>query len=218
MPDSCPYCEKPVPTGQIMCPNCGSYVIKVEDAQRRWLKFLLPGAVIVLAGIFFVLLAIQQNSGSDDGATVRRPLDRSVVMQNRQEQKVRERVETRQRTFDTVRRKEEQARKDRSEWQQMPEDKKAQWVQTRNAELSSRISQILSGESAGDHRGDIEALQQQLTMVPTFIESAQYTTARELLLDVEARLSAMNPPPSSEVPEAPAKATVQSDETTPENP
>ncbi len=56
MQTQCPHCDKGIQPGAIVCPHCGSYVVKMEERKRRWHLFAIPLlGVVIVAGILFYM-------------------------------------------------------------------------------------------------------------------------------------------------------------------
>jgi hypothetical protein len=174
-----------------MCPNCGSYVIKMESRERKWLKLALPGVVVALAAIFFVLLYVQ-DMDIEPLPPQSRELDPLAAQTVKTDELLRERGEVSRRTRDTIRKKSEEERRAKAEWEAMPPEQQRTWLETQR-EAHDRAIGVLRPDATPETVVKLDALAAQLQVVSTFLDSEQYGTARQILDDVRGKLEALSP-------------------------
>jgi hypothetical protein len=76
MHDRCPYCEKEAPAGSVVCPNCGSQLIHVDDKKTTWHLYALP--ILLTAALVGTIAYFQIQMRKAEEAAANAPVVRTV--------------------------------------------------------------------------------------------------------------------------------------------
>ncbi|MBM4353449.1 MAG: zinc ribbon domain-containing protein [Deltaproteobacteria bacterium] len=210
MQTRCPHCEKPIEPGAILCMNCGSYVVKVEEKQRRWHLFAIPAVMVVaLAGLllYMELRISEVETRRQAEMEEQRALDPARKRQLEEDEAERQRIVQRREQIDKEKRRRERIRKLNEVWKAMPTADKLTYLQRQLDRARGRIG-ALKGASESEATQDLmkflEKLDAKVGVVVTFIDAKQLDQARGVIEGVIKELDDIAPePPGTQIPALP---------------
>ncbi len=210
MQTRCPHCEKPIEPGAIICMNCGSYVVKVDEKERRWHLFAIPLAMLAaLAGLllYFEFRISGVESRRQAEIEAQRALDPARKRQLEEDELERQRMEKRRIQLEEGKKARELHRKITEVWKAMPTPDKVSYLTRQLDRARSRIG-ALKGASESEATQDLmrflEKLEAKVGVVVTFLDDKQYDQARGVIEGVLKELDDIAPePPGTEIPVLP---------------
>lgn len=210
METRCPHCEKPIEPGAILCMNCGSYVVKVDEKERRWHLFAIPLAMLAaVAGLLlyfeFRISGVETRRQAEIQA--QRALDPARKRQMEREEAEERRMVQRREQLEQAKMRREERRKINEVWKAMPTPDKLSYLTRQLDRARARIG-ALKGASESEATQDLmkflEKLEAKVGVVVTFVEDKQYDQARGVVEGVIKELDDIAPePPGTEIPVLP---------------
>lgn len=197
MQSKCPHCDKLIQPGQILCMNCGSYVVHMEEKKHRWPLLFIPVAIV--AAVVAVLLYMQAKEEEiqarrQAALEAERPVDPAVRRQHEAEEAERRRIELHRAKVEDEKRRRLAARQAAEVWKSTPGAEKLAYVTRELADLRARISGLkvsAQSDSASELRLWLDKLEKKISAADTFIDAEQYDQARGLLLGARQELDDM---------------------------
>jgi len=190
--------------------NCGSYVVKVDEKQRRWHLFAIPiSMVLALAALLlymeFRISEVETRRQAE--MEQQRAMDPARKRQMEQDDAERQRMVQRRMQIDQERQRRELHRKIVEVWRAMPTADKISYVTRQLDRARARIG-ALKGASESEATQDLmkflEKLDAKVGVVVTFIEAKQLDQARGVIEGVIKELDDIAPePPGTEIPMLP---------------
>jgi hypothetical protein len=187
MQTKCPHCDKGIQAGAIVCPHCGSYVVKMEERKRRWHFFAIPLlGVAVVAGILFYMDVKEQEMLDRRQAMLEadRPVDRTVSRQHQQDELERQRKTALRDQIQAEKSRRLAERKANEAWRALPTKEKQELLGASLAELRGRIERLkksAAGDATGDFHTWLTKLETRIAAADTFIDAEQFDSARGLI-------------------------------------
>ncbi len=187
MQTKCPHCDKGIQAGAIVCPHCGSYVVKMEERKRRWHLFAIPLlGVAVVAGILFYMDVKEQEMLDRRQAMLEadRPVDRTVTRQHQQDELERQRKNALREQIQAEKARRLAERRANEAWRALPTKEKQEVLGASLTELRGRIESLkesASGDATGDFRTWLTKLETRIAAADTFIDAEQFDSARGLI-------------------------------------
>lgn len=187
MQTKCPHCEKGIQPGAIVCPHCGSYVVKMEERKRRWHFIAIPLiGIAIIAGILYYMDHMEQEriAARQAALEAERPVDNAVKRQHQQDELERQRKEALRKQIAADKQRRLAERKANEAWRAKPTKEKQAYLAKSLADLRNRI-QSLKASSAGETTGDfhdwLTKLETRIAAADTFIDAEQFDQARGLI-------------------------------------
>lgn len=200
MAESCPHCEKPVKMGTVICPSCGSYVIKVDDKKKVWHLYAIPVTVIVLAvglGIYFQRLDQYNVAESQKPATAKRTIDPALKKQLERDEAERIRKGEKARALKEARDKRAAESEAMRAWRAKPDEEKRAYLTGSIDKAVLKVGQIqamLEGQSgAADRSQWLDGIASKIAAATTMLEADRFDQAKGLVEGVLEDLSEIIP-------------------------
>ena len=200
MAEHCPHCEKPVQMGTVVCPSCGSYVIRVDDKKKVWHLYAIPVSVIVLAvglGIYFQQLDQYNVTESQKPPTTKRSIDPALKKQLERDEAERVRKADKARGLKEARDKRVAESEATKAWRAKPPEEKQTYITGSIDKAVLKVGQIqamLEGQSgAADRTQWLDGIASKIAAATTMLEAGRHDQAKGLIEGVLEDLSEIIP-------------------------
>lgn len=198
MQTKCPHCEKPIAPSAILCMNCGSYVVKMDEKQRRWHLYAIPVFIAAVAiGLAFYMQAKDDEVKAQRQKAIAeqdRTLDPARERQMKQDEAERQRLVSRRKKLEEEKRLRAEERKAMEEWRTLPTKDKVAYLEGLLTGVRSRIASLqqqAQTEATEELRLWLTKLDSRLAAAVTFLEAGQYDQAKGLLEGIHKELADM---------------------------
>ncbi len=203
MSERCRYCESTVPTGSIICPSCGSYVVDVETRKSRLHLYLIPLSMVLLAAAVFTYLNNQAQMADEADNVVQIARPDPIKQQSEREARMEKTSSQRSRNIKKIladkRKAEEEAQ---ALWAKMDDVEKGTFLLSQAKAASSRIETIRAAMGEGklpasteDALSDIEG---RLAVGQVYVEQKQFAVAKGWYEGIHRELDDLLPEPEAE--------------------
>lgn len=207
MESRCPYCDKPIAPGSMMCANCGSYLVKIDERKRRWHLLVIPLVIIAATAALLVWLnrkadeVVAKVEAERNAPRVISPaLRRQIEKEERERLKAQERLKS----IKETRQKRLEAAKADEKWHSTPDVEKVKYLSElldKNRKRITSLQEKAAGLSADELVTWLAKLESKVNAAVTFLEAGHYDQARGLLEGVRDELSELAPETTAESPE-----------------
>ena len=206
MQSKCPHCDKPIKPGAILCMNCGSYVVKMEEKKRRWHLFAIP-AVVVATHIGLVVYMNYKDTENRQLLAAKREAPRTVdpaaARQIEQDEAELKRLVARRKLLEQERRRRYEKRKAAELWKATPTATKQEYLSSELKTVRDRIKSLkLSAQSDAtqEFRDWLINKEAKIAAVDTFLEAEQWDQAKGLIEGVRDELDELIGPEEGDDP------------------
>lgn len=151
MQERCPFCEKNVPSGSIVCPNCGSQLIHVEEKKRVWHLYAAPAVLflVLVAAILYLQYRLRAEEEARANAPVVRVVDKARAKQIDDDEARRARVLEKRKGIQDVRHKRAEEAAQFEQWKALPNDQKLAYLQDGLKKAKTRLAAV-EGQVKGE--------------------------------------------------------------------
>ncbi len=200
MAERCPHCEKPVQMGTVVCPSCGSYVIRVDDKKKVWHLYAIPLTVIVLAvglGVYFQQLDQYNVAEAEKPATAKRSIDPALKRQLEKDEAERIRKAEKARALKEAREKRAAESEATKAWRALPVEEKQTYLTGAIDKAVLKVGQIqamLVGQSgAADRTQWLDGITSKIAAATVMLEAGRFDQAKGLIEGVLEDLAEIIP-------------------------
>lgn len=194
MQSKCPHCDKPIKPGAILCMNCGSYVVKMEEKKRRWHLYAIPAFMVAMV-VGLILYMNWKDEVNRQLVEARRQAPRAVdpaaARQIEQDEAELKRLVERRKLHEQERRRRYEKRRAAELWKATPTAVKKEYLVSELARVSERIKSLKASaqsDATQEFRDWLTNKEAKIAAVGTFLDAEQWDQAKGLIEGVRDEL------------------------------